>query len=230
MGFLQKKEKQEVLIQTDTEHGIVREGILKTRFKKAIKKTKREEFVRMTFNYRLVTVLSWLNFTVLLPIAFFSWVMSLLGMFELALLNKLPWWLFILIWVSPYFTWHYSTITIPQKKGPVILKDWSKTKKGRWKAAFFNLVTFHILTWCAFAKYIADYFLDYLTSVRISEPYKNIIMTDDLDSLILILFITPVIFSAIALFLQSRDYMINKDLLQNHFMTWEAPYIKRFAL
>ncbi|WEA41715.1 type IV secretory system conjugative DNA transfer family protein [Lysinibacillus fusiformis] len=229
MGFLQKKEKQEVLIQTDTEYGIVREGILKTRFKKAIKKTKREEFVRMTLNYRIVTVLSWLNFTVLLPIAFFSWVMSLLGMFELALLNKLPWWLFILIWVSPYFTWHYSTITIPQKKGPVILKDWSKTKKGRWKAAFFNLVTFHILTWCAFAKYIADYFLDYLTSVRISEPYKNIIMTDDLDSLILILFITPVIFSAIALFLQSRDYMINKDLLQNHFMTWEAPYIKRFA-
>ncbi|MGE7988763.1 type IV secretory system conjugative DNA transfer family protein [Lysinibacillus fusiformis] len=229
MGFLLKKEKQEVLTQTDTEHGIVREGILKSRFKKAIKKTKREEFVRMTLNYRIVTVLSWLNFTVLLPIAFFTWVMSLLGMFELALLNKLPWWLFILIWVSPYFTWHYSTITIPQKKGPVILKDWSKTKKGRWKAAFFNLVTFHILTWCAFAKYIADYFLDYLTSVRISEPYKNIIMTDDLDSLILILFITPVIFSAISLFLQSRDYMINKDLLQNHFMTWEAPYIQRFA-
>lgn len=229
MGFLQKREKQEVLIQTDIDDCIEREELLKYRFKKAIKKTKREEFVRMTLNYRIVTVLSYFNFAVLLPLAFFTWLMDLLGIFELALLNKLPWWLFILIWLMPYFTWHYSTITIPQKKGPVILKDWSKTKKGRWKATFYNVVTFHVLTWCAFAKYTVDYFIDYLTSVRIFEPYKNIIMTDDLDSLILVLFIIPVIFSFISLFLQSRDYMINKDLLQTHFMTWEAPYIRRFA-
>lgn len=229
MGFLQKKEKQEVGLQSDTEYVIEREGFLKYRFEKAIKKTKREEFVRMTLNYQIVSVLSWFNVAVLLPIAIFSWVMNLLGVFELALLNKLPWWLFILIWLLPYFTWHYSTISIPQKKGPVILKDWSKTKKGRWKAAIFNLAPFHLLSWCAFAKYNVDYFLDYLTSVRIFEPYKDIIMTDDLDSLILVLFVIPVIFSALSLFLQARDYMINKDLLQKHFMTWEAPYIKKYA-
>ncbi|PJO44912.1 type IV secretory system conjugative DNA transfer family protein [Lysinibacillus xylanilyticus] len=231
MGFLQKKEKQQVALQTDTDtdYVIEREGFLKYRFKKAVKKTKREEFVRMTLNYQIVSVLSWFNIAVLLPIALFSWIMTLFGQFELAVLNFLPWWLFIPLWALPYFTWHYSTITIPQKKGPVILKDWSKTKKGRWKAAIFNLAPLHVLSWCAFAKYIVDYFLGYLTSVKLVEPYKGIVMTDNLNSFILILFVVPIIFSALAIFLQSRDYMINKDLLKTHFMTWEAPYIRKYA-
>ncbi|MFY0519302.1 type IV secretory system conjugative DNA transfer family protein [Lysinibacillus sp. UGB7] len=229
MGFLQKNEKQPVAIQSDSDYVIEREGFLNYRFEKAIKKTKREEFVRMTLNYQIVSLLSWFNMGVLLPIAMFTWLMNLFGLFELALLNHLSWWLFIPLWFLPYFTWHYSTISIPQKSGPVILKDWSKTKKGRWRATIFNLAPFHVLSWCAFAKYTVDYFLDYLTSVRIFEPYKDIIMTDDLDSLILVLFVVPIIFSAIAAFLQARDYMINKDLLKTHFMTWEAPYIRRFA-
>lgn len=229
MSFLQKKKKQQIALQTDTEYVIEREDFLKYRFEKAIKKTKREEFIRMTLNFRIVSVLSWFNFTLLLPVALLTWLMNLLGMFDLAVLNYLPWWLFILVWMLPYFTWQYSTITIPQKDGKVILKDWSKTKKGRTKAAILNLAPFHILSWCAFAKYTIDYFFDYLTSVRIFEPYKDIIMTDDLDSLILVLFVIPVIFSAIGLFLQVRDYMINNDLLKTHFMTWEAPYIKKYA-
>lgn len=229
MGFLQKKEKQQVALQTDTEYTIEREGFLKYRFEKAIKKTKREEFVRMTLNFQIVSVLSWFNIAVLLPIALFTWLMNIFGLFELALLNHLSWWLFIPLWALPYFTWHYSTITIPKKKGPVILKDWSKTKKGRWKAAIFNLAPLHVLSWCAFAKYTCDYFLDYLTSVRIFKPYNDIILTDNLNSLILVLFVVPVIFSALALFLQARDYMINKDLLKTHFKTWESPYIRRYA-
>jgi len=229
MGYMQKKEKQLVALQTDAEYAIEREGSLKYRFEKEIKKTKREEFVRMTLNFQIVSILSWFNIAVLLPIALFTWLMNIFGLFELALLNHLSWWLFIPLWISPYFTWHYSTITIPRKKGPVILKDWSKTKKGRWKAAIFNLVPLHVLSWCAFAKYTCDYFLDYLTSVRIFEPYKNIILTDTLNSLILVLFVMPVIFSALTLFLQARDYMINKDLLKIHFKTWEAPYIRKYA-
>ncbi len=229
MGFLKKKEKQQIALQTDTDYVIEREGFLKYRFEKAVKKTKREEFVRMTLNYQIVSVLSWLNIAVLLPIALFTWIMNLFGQFELAVLNYLPWWLFIPIWAIPYITWHYSTITIPQKKGPVILKDWSKTKKGRWRAAIFNLAPLHVLSWCAFAKYIVDYFLDYLTSVRLIEPYKGIVMTDNLNSLILVLFVIPIIASALALFLQVRDYMINNDLLKTHFMSWEAPYIRKYA-
>lgn len=226
MGFLKKKEAE---LKTYEDVVIERVEPLKYRFSKAINKTKREEYVRMRLNYVVVSVLSWFNISVLLPIALFSWLMTLFGFFGFAVLNFLPWWLFVIVWILPYATWQYSTITIPQKEGPVILRDWSKTTKGRWKAAIFNLAPFHVLTWVAAAKYIVDYYLDYLSSVRIYDPYKSIILTDDLDSFILVLFVAPVIFSGISLFLQGRDYMINKDLLKTHFMTWQAPVIQRYA-
>lgn len=227
MNLLPKK-KQQVSAQ-DIDGGLTVEKNNENPFASAIKRTKFDEFVRFKLNYRIVTTLSWFNLVVLFPIGLFCWLMNLFGLFELAILNYLPWYLFIPLWFLPYLTWHYSTITIPKKKGKVILGDWSKTKKGRWKAALFNLLPFHILSWCAAAKYVVENFLDYLVSVRLHEPYKNIILTDDLDSLVLILFVGPILFSAIAIFLQVRDYMINKDLLSNHFMDWQAPYFKRYA-
>ncbi|MBQ0139408.1 MAG: type IV secretory system conjugative DNA transfer family protein [Kurthia sp.] len=208
---------------------IERDGFFNYRFESAIKKTKREEFIRMTLNYKLVTVLTYFNVGVLFPIALINWVLTLLGFFDFAILNFLPWWLFIMLWALPYITWQYSTITIPQKEGPRIVKDWSKTEKGRKRAAFMNLTPIHVMGWCAGAKFVFDYYLDYLTSIRLHEPYKNIILADDLDTFILVLFVVPVIFSALMMFIQARDYMINKDLLKTHFLTWEAPHFTKYA-
>lgn len=229
MGLFKREVMSPQVVQQDGDIVIEREGFLNYKFSSAIKKTKREEYVRMRLNYQVVTILSWFNLGLLFPIALLNWGLSLFGMFDFALLNFMPWWLFILLWLLPYLTWHYSTITIPQKEGPRIVKDWSKTEKGRFRAALFNLVPFHVMCWSAFAKYIFTYYLGYLTGIRLQEPHKNIILTDDLDTFILILFVLPVIFSGLILFVQVRDYMINKDLLENHFMTWESPYFKRYA-
>lgn len=229
MSIIKRQSNPPQVSAQNGEITLERDGPFNYRFEKAIKQTKREEFVRMKLNYKIVTVLTWFNVGVLLPIAFLNWLFTLLGYFDFALLNFLPWWLFILLWLLPYITWQYSTITIPQKDGPRIVKDWSKTEKGRLRAAILNLTPIHVMGWCAGGKFVFDYYLGYLTSIRLQEPYKDILLTDDLDSLILVLFAIPVIFSALMLFVQVRDYMINKDLLNKHFMTWEAPYFRRYA-
>ncbi len=208
---------------------IIREDFLKYRFEKAIKKTKREEFFRIKFNTYLVNTLLIFNLLILFPLALISWLANLFGFYDFAVFNFVSWWTFIPIWLVPYITWHYSTITLPIREGHNIKYNWSKSAKGRWISGIINIATLHVLSWCAAAKFITQYFVGYLSSVRLYEPYKNIILTNDLDSFILILYVAPVVFSAIASFLQIRDYMINKDLLKDHFSQWQTPYFSRYA-
>lgn len=202
---------------------------LQERFEKAVTKTRREEYVRMTLNYKIVSALSYFNFFFLLPLAFSNWFLSLFGLFDFALLNFIPWYLYIPLWLLPYVTWHYSTITVPVKNGKAIVKDFSKTAKGRMRSVLLNLVPFYVLSWSAAAKWVFDNYLVYLLSIRLQPPYNNILITDDLDSLVLILFFAPVVVTSVILFMQVRDFMINKDLLEEHFTTWETPYFQRYA-
>lgn len=221
---LKKKEKNDV-----TEVEILREDFLNYRFKKVEKKANLEEFVRLKFNIYAVTALIAINVFVLFPLALETWLFNLLGAKELAVFNYTSWWLFILFWICPYLTWQYSTITIPIVENFKTKLDWSQKKKGRMLSAIFNLTTFHVMTWAAWTKYIVHYYLPYLSSLRVGEQFRGLLIVDDLDSFILILFVAPVIVSAVFLFIQVRDYLVNKDLLADHFMEWEAPYFARYA-
>ena len=208
---------------------VVNEGRFDNRFAKAEKKSRREEFVRLRLNVYIVTCLIIFNTVILLPVSFTTWLMNLLGYHNYAVFNHTAWWLFILLWICPYLTWQYSTITSPIRKGHDIKLDWSKTVKGRVWSALLNLTTFHVMSWAALSKFVTHNYLSYLTDVQVAPQFRGILLVDDLDSFILLLFISPVICSSIILFIQIRDFLVNKDLLKDHFTKWEAPFIRRYA-
>lgn len=202
---------------------------LNPRFAKADKRERFNEFIRVKFNVYAVTVLIVINVFILAPIGFSTWLANTFAFFDYAPLNYLPWSLTLLLWILPYLTWQYSTITIPVMKGFDVKIDWSKKAKGRKLSALLNLGAFHLMCWGIAAKYITEEFVPYLNSVQVQDFYRGILLTDNLDSLILLIFISPIAISLVSILVQARDYMINKDLLEEHFMTWEAPYIQRFA-
>lgn len=201
----------------------------KSIFESAIKKTLAEEKFRFKTNFRIATTTTYISLFLILPFGLISWLMNLFGFVKASPINLLPWWLVIILWVLPYVSWHYTTITIPQKEGPVIKKDWSKTPKGRKRSALFNLAPFHVMCWAVFSKFVYENYFDYLTTLNVMESHKGILLTDNLNSFLLIIFFAPIIISALGVFVQARDYMINKDLLQDHFMDWQMPYFKRYA-
>lgn len=203
--------------------------VRKSVFDSAIKKTLAEEKFRFTTNFKIATTTTYLSLLLIMPFGLISWLMNLFGFVKTSPINILPWWFVLLLWVLPYVSWHYTTITIPQKQGPVIKRDWSKTPKGRKKAALYNLIPFHVMSWAVFSKYVYHNYFDYLTTLNVTEPHSEILLTDNLNSFLLILFVAPVIISGFAIFIQARDYMINKDLLEEHFMEWQMPYVQRFA-
>lgn len=201
----------------------------KSIFESAIKKTLAEEKFRFKTNFRIATSTTYISLFLILPFGLISWLMNLFGFVKASPINLLPWWFVIILWVLPYVSWHYTTITIPQKEGPVIKKDWSKTPKGRKRSALFNLAPFHVMCWAVFSKFVYENYFDYLTTLNVMESHKGILLTDNLNSFLLIIFFAPIIISALGVFVQARDYMINKDLLQDHFMDWQMPYFKRYA-
>lgn len=200
---------------------------MENRFARAERITQMEEFIRLKGHTYLSTTFVGINLLVLLPAGFISWFTSLIGLNGLAWINNMNWWLFIILWLFPLFNWYYSTVTIPIKKGHKYLIDWSKTKKGRWLSALINLSTFHVMTWAAGAKYVTNYYFDYLSSVEVPAMYQGILLVDDMDSLLLLLYFIPFILSVFMVFFQWRDYRIHKDLLAPTFLKWESPLLTR---
>lgn len=202
---------------------------MENRFAKAERISRIEEFIRLKAHTYLSTTFVAINILVLLPIGFLSWFTSLMGLNGLRWINEMNWFLFILLWTFPLLNWYYSTVTIPIKKGHKYVIDWSKTKKGRWLSALVNLTTFHIMTWAAGAKYVTNYYYDYLSGIEVPVQYTGVLLVDDLDSLLLLLYFIPVILSGFMFFFQWRDYQVHKDLLSSSFMNWEAPIITKIT-
>lgn len=208
---------------------IKKEDNYEQRFKRLDRIAKIEEFIRIKFHLYAVAVLTFGNALVLTPIALISWLGAILGNKNMMLMQNFPWGLTIFLWILPFLTWYYSTITIPYIKDHKVKLDFNDTVKGRWISAIANVGALHVMTWAVFAKYVIEYYFSYLVSVRLDDAYKPFLLTTDLDSLILILFVSPTIISGIMIFIQMRDYMVNKDMLSKSFMTWQAPFIRRFS-
>lgn len=139
------------------------------------------------------------------------------------------WGITIFFWILPLLTWYYSTITIPYQKDHKYILDFNDTVRGRWISAIANVGALHVMTWAVFAKYVVEYYLGYLASIRLDAAYKPFLLTTDLDSFILILFVLPALISGLMIFIQVRDFMVHKDMLSESFMTWKAPIIRRFT-
>lgn len=202
---------------------------LKNAFEKVERLTRMEEMIRLKGHTYLTSAFITFNVLLLLPVAFLYWFTSLMGINLFQWIDNMNWLLFICFWIFPLFTWYYSTITIPIKDGFKVLVDWSDTKKARWKSALFNLSVFHVMSWAAVSKYITNYYFEYLNSVRVPDSYMGILLVDDLDSFLLLLYFIPVILSGFMVFLQWRDYKVHKDMLAPYFLSWEAPLLTRLT-
>ncbi|WP_338657259.1 TraM recognition domain-containing protein (plasmid) [Sporosarcina psychrophila] len=202
---------------------------MEPRFRKAELTERTYEFIRLKGHTILVTILTAFNLLVLLPLGFFTWFSSLLGSYAFSWLYEIPWPAFITLWVLPYFTWTYSTITYPIKKGYKVILDWSRTKKGRILSILFNLSSFIMMSWAGAARYSTEKYVPYLSSIHVEESRKGFFLVDDLNSLILLIYFMPVIVAALLGFSIVRHFQINKDILHDQFYTWEMPFLTRFT-
>lgn len=202
---------------------------IENRFERLNRIAKIEEFIRIKFHLGAVTALSFINVFILVPIALCMWLGAILGNRSMMLMQNWSWDITIVMWILPLLTWYYSTITIPYQKNHKYILDFNDTVRGRWISAIANVGTLHVMTWAVFAKYVVEYYLGYLASIRLDAAYKPFLLTTDLDSFILILFVLPALISGLMIFMQVRDYMVHKDMLSESFMTWQAPIIRRFT-
>ncbi|KGA83771.1 hypothetical protein KQ41_06970 [Lysinibacillus fusiformis] len=206
-----------------------KEGKIENRFARLNRIAKIEEFIRIKFHLGAVTALSFINVFILVPIALCMWLGAILGNRSMMLMQDWSWGMTISFWILPLLTWYYSTITIPYQKDHKYILDFNDTVRGRWISAIANVGSLHVMTWAVFAKYVVEYYLGYLASIRLDAAYKPFLLTTDLDSFILILFVLPTLISGLMIFIQVRDYMVHKDMLSESFMTWQAPIIRRFT-
>lgn len=202
---------------------------LEQRFRRAERTERTLEFIRLKGHTWLVTGLIGINVLFLLPLSLFTWFSALVGGYAFTWLFDISWAAFIALWLLPYFTWNYSTITYPIKKGFDVKIDWSRTKKGRLLSVLFNLGTFATMSWAAAARYANEKYVPYLSSIHVDESKEGFFLVDDLDSLILLIYFMPVIITGMLCFAIVRHYQIHKDILYDQFMTWEMPIFTRFT-
>lgn len=107
--------------------------------------------------------------------------------------------------------------------------DWSRTKKGRVLSLLLNISTLAIMSWTAAARYTTEKFVPYLSSIRVEEVRQGLFLVDDLSSLILLIYVAPVIITAMMLFAILRHFQIHQDILFEQFLTWEMPFMTRFT-
>ncbi|MEX3625048.1 type IV secretory system conjugative DNA transfer family protein [Viridibacillus arvi] len=188
-----------------------------------------DNWIRLKGHTILATLLMAFNVLVLLPLALFTWISTITGTFAFRWLIDIGWGPFLFLWILPLLTWHYTTVTIPIKKGHKYIIDWSDRKHSRFLAMGFNLLAFHIMSWTAAGKYATLNYLDYLSSVHVPKEAEGLLLVDNLNSLILLIYFLPAIISAIVLFAQLRDLQINFDLLSSKLLKWESPFFTRFV-
>lgn len=219
--------KKEVILQLNIEN--VEQPINEKQIQRAEKISVISNWFRLKFHSIFATILIALNIVFLVPLSFFTWFSTIMGSFAFRWLIDISWPAFISLWLLPLITWHYSTVTIPIKKGHKYVIDWSDRKKGRFLSMVLNLTAFHFMSWVAAAKYTTMNYFNYLSSVRVPKEIEGTLLVDDLHSFILIIYFVPVILSGIIIFGQIRDYQINRDLLVDKLWNWESPFFTRFV-
>ncbi|MEK4487988.1 TraM recognition domain-containing protein [Psychrobacillus sp. FSL H8-0484] len=202
---------------------------MENRFRYAERRAEIFQFIRLKGHTYLATALICFNVLILFPFGLFTWFTSLTNQFTVTWLHELNWPVFLILWFLPYFTWVYTTITYPIKKGYKVILDWSKTKAGRIASITLNIGTFLIMGWAAGAKYITEHYLTYLKSVQVPEELKGYFLVDNLNSFILLLYSAPIIITGLLLFTLARHYQINKDILADQFIEWESPALARLT-
>lgn len=203
---------------------------LSKKFKRIDRRQRVGQFVRLKLNTYVVTALILFNVLILAPLAFFTWLLPVIGAeYELTLLHGLSWPVFIALWYLPFLTWNYSTITFPIKKGHKVLLDWAKTKKGRYISLSLNLTSFALMGWAANVKFAKERYVEQLLMFSINKEEYPLILVDDMDALVLLIYVAPVIFTALLIFVAVRHALMNKETFEEQFYKWEAPFITRFS-
>ena len=97
---------------------------MSSRFQDVERTERIKEYIRLKLHTYIVTALTGINVLILFPLGFLTWITSLAGTYTFSWFHEMSWFWFIVLWNLPLFTWNYSTITIPIKKGFKEIIDW----------------------------------------------------------------------------------------------------------
>ncbi|MCP1161421.1 type IV secretory system conjugative DNA transfer family protein [Bacillus infantis] len=187
-----------------------------------------EQWFRMKFHTYAVLGLTWINL-VLGLLGFFTWLSLSFSIPFIPHLNNFNWPMYIGLTFLPLFTWFYSTITQPIKKGYTIVLDWRLTEKGRLLASLGNLIPHFLLLWGASARYIEQNYEPILRPIRLTGKSNYFLLVYNLDPFITLLYMAPLITTLIIIVTGFRHYKINEDILRRQFFTWEFPWLSRIS-
>jgi hypothetical protein len=211
---------------------VVRRHFMESSYLKGVERRERiKEWYRLKFRTHFTTLLIGWNVLFLLPLSLISWftVWYPLPLPILVDMYEISWTNFFVLWNIPLFTWWYSTITFPIKKGYKTLIDWSKTKKGRILSLVLNIVPFIFVSWIAACRYMMENYVPFLKGIKVDEMKFEHLLTHDFNSLIIAMNFIPLIATIILLIVSYRHYHINKNILEKNFMNWELPWLTRYA-
>ncbi|KZS44983.1 hypothetical protein AWU65_03105 [Paenibacillus glucanolyticus] len=129
--------------------------------------------------------------------------------------SHMIWWCLFFLNL-PIFTWFYSTVTQPIKKGYTTLIDW-KGQKGRIISVAIN--GFALLAhYCAvFAWYVEHYMFDFFAGIQSDKEYLAV---KSMASFGYILMAVPVFICITGFYLLLKQFLMNEDL-RKMFFTWE---------
>lgn len=202
---------------------------MEQRFKGADRQDRIFEFIRLKGHTIMAALLTTFNVFFIVPIGFLTWFTSFTGTFSTSWIHEINSSTFYFLWYLPLFTWFYTTVTYPIKNGFKTVIDFTETPTARRLSAILNITPFFLMGWAGSAKHTTENFLPYLSSISVPTGAEGQLLVDDLDSLLLILYVAPVIVTIILIFAMSRHYQINKDIMKDQFYKWEAPFITRIT-
>lgn len=120
------------------------------------------------------------------------------------------------------FTWLYSTVTQPIKRGYKAIINW-RSQKGRVWALILSAIPFMIHYSAIICHYVDTEMFDFFASIRSPKPY---LVVNSMESFGYILMFSPIFVCIFAIYAIGKQFYINEDL-QKQFFTWEFPLLSK---
>lgn len=150
-----------------------------------------------------------------------EWLLSTMNLFYFPF-DTWHWGWMILILNLPLFNWFHSTITQPIKKGYKTIISW-RSPKGRIAALLLSAFPFIAIYLGLVSWYVDTQLFDFFAGI---DSDKDFLVIKSMESFGYVLMVFPVLLSAYAIFMVSKQFYVLEDL-QDQFMTWEFPLLAR---
>ncbi|MCW3794003.1 TraM recognition domain-containing protein [Paenibacillus sp. LS1] len=124
----------------------------------------------------------------------------------------------------PVFTWLYSSVVQPIKRGHKKYLDW-RGKRGRIVSAALNGSALAIHYCAIFAWYVEHYLFDFFSQIKSDQDY---LIVHSMTSFGYILMAIPVLICLNGLYLIMKEFHMNEDL-RTMFFSWEFGLLARHA-